>query len=435
MSRERLRVWCPWILVLLLILVTMPVIPAQDDAVPADLQSKMGTVPDDVSGRPAAGLDDPWNSDKFGMLNPVDFGVVAVLQGYIRMIYLPTMTLSPPLLRGQLGSASGGLLDVAVTPDNRTALVSNFGDNRVYYVDISNPAAPFIRRTSAVGFFAEDIAVTPNGKYALVTDGGLASQVAVLDVVTGRVRQRLNLGGLDAQAVAVSPDGQTVLCADWWGGAVHVLTLNSLTGRLTYKNRIDMQPYWPVNISISPDGRTALVGNHQSDDPLEGGSIPVLSIDRGSRVTWTDTIFMPHEIKNAQSVAFTNDGRRAYFIAEEYIGEKTAVDEIFYINRIYELDVLGPGQVELTGRVLPINQYTSGSLFGVDTLAVDPYDRYLFVSNKSTGGAQNALTVVDLWRMVPVKTLRPGAEMDDVPMGVSFVGSSGFLSPAYRKSE
>jgi DNA-binding beta-propeller fold protein YncE len=420
----------------LLALGAAPVILAQDDTVPADLQSRMQNLSPEDFAQLEAGQVNPWDAEKIIGGHVVDFGIVAVLQGYIRMIDLGTMTLSPPMLKGQLGPLSGGLLDVVITPDNRTALVSNFGASRVYFVDITNPMAPYVRRSANVGFFAEDIDITRDGKYALVTDGGLASQVAVLDVVSGRVRQRLDLGANDAQAVAMSPDGQTVLCADYWGRAVHVLVLNRWTGQLSYQSSIDLLPYMPVNVTFSPDGRTALVGTAWGEVDADGVIVAVLRIDKGSRVIWTDTVILPEGFSNIQSAVFTNDGQRAYFIADEYIGEdEKANGEIFYINRIYELAVLGPGQVESTGRVTPVNFYGSGSFFGVDTLAVDPYDTYLFVSNKTSGNPQNALAVIHLLSMNQVKTLRPGTEMDDYPTGVSFIRGLLPVYPRYTKNE
>jgi len=53
-------------------------------------------------------------------------------------------TVYGPFLEGQLGNTNGLTLDVAVTPDGQTALISNFGDSSVYRVNISNPTNPVV---------------------------------------------------------------------------------------------------------------------------------------------------------------------------------------------------------------------------------------------------------------------------------------------------
>ena len=91
-----------------------------------------------------------------------------------------------PWLAGQLGSYGGGLFDVVITPDGKTAIVSNFGDSKIFFIDISGGfnAAPVLLTPKGVriGFFAEDMAITPDGKYVLVTDGGFSARVAVVDI-------------------------------------------------------------------------------------------------------------------------------------------------------------------------------------------------------------------------------------------------------------
>ncbi|MBN2430694.1 MAG: hypothetical protein JXQ27_04430 [Acidobacteria bacterium] len=423
MSRKFRWVHCGLLFILGTLLV-MPAVYAQDQETDETLllRAKMQNIPlEDLLAQQA---DEALAAEKALVNNHVmDYGMVAVLQGYVRMINLRTLSLSPPLLQGRLGNASGGLLDVMFTPNLRYALVSNFGDQRINIIDVTNPVAPFLRQHVRVNLFAEDIDVTPDSKYALVTDGGFSSAIAVIDIAAGRVRQTYDLGSRDAQSVAVAADGQTVLCADYWGGAVHVLTLNPWTGQLRYKSTIDVMPYWPVNIAISPDGRTALVCNAfgPGDDKIatEGSSLPVLRIDKGSRVTWTETIHLPPDFSNAQSAVFTSDGWRAFFIVDQNVCNGAKSDEHCYFNEIHVLDVLGPGDVRPTGDVIPVPFYSNGSYFGVDTLAIDPYNRYLFVSNKTSSG-NNDLAIISLYSLRQIKTLHPGVGEDDLPTGVAF---------------
>jgi len=352
-----------------------------------------------------------------------DFGIVAHSDAYIQMIDLTTMTLSPPLLRGQLGSASGLLLDVAITPDTLTALVSNFGDGRVYILDITNRAAPWIRGRVRVPIFAEDIDITPDGKYALVTDGGFSPYIVVIDIAKARVRQTLYTPGAYLNSVSITPDGQTVLCADYFMGAVHVLTMNRYTGLLSYRAAVDVNPYMPVNTAISPDGRTVLVCTSGNWDKAEDShDLPVLRVERGGWVRWVDTLMLPSQYRQIQSAVFTSDNRQAYFLSQEYIGEdKSALPpEIYFLNQVHGVEVLGPGQLELTGTIIPVQSYTSNSLFGVDVLAIDSGNMFLFASNKSLSGSTSEITVISLWYQRQIMTLKASSLSDnDFPAGIA----------------
>jgi DNA-binding beta-propeller fold protein YncE len=156
----------------------------------------------------------------------------------IQFIDPETNTATPNYLGGELGSYGGGLFDVVVTPDGNTAIVSNFGDSTIWFIDISGgiDVTPTILGSKRIGFFAEDMVITPNGKYVLVTDGGFSARVAVVEIATRQLICNNNLGTRYANAVEITPDGQIVLVADYFQGRVHAYTLNYDDGSLTYKN-------------------------------------------------------------------------------------------------------------------------------------------------------------------------------------------------------
>lgn len=91
-------------------------------------------------------------------------------------------TVYGPFLEGELGSVGGGLFDVAVTPSKRYAFVSNFGDSTVFRINITDPTNPFLVDNVTLDFFVEDIAVAPNGRFAVVTDGGFSQHYAVINL-------------------------------------------------------------------------------------------------------------------------------------------------------------------------------------------------------------------------------------------------------------
>src|SRR5512141_317919 len=190
------------------------------------------------------GGDNNWIIPQWGV------GVVNFSNGWIGIIDPSTQKVTTPFLVNELGSSGGGLFDVVITPDRSTALISNFGDSTVYFVDIRNPAAPAVLGSLTLTFFAEDIALTPNGKYALVTDGGFSPRIAVLDVANRTLVEEYVSPDIDPDplveaydtyfcSVAVGADGQTVLAADYFDATLHVLTIDA-AGHLTFVNSIDV---------------------------------------------------------------------------------------------------------------------------------------------------------------------------------------------------
>ena len=61
---------------------------------------------------------------------------------------------------GKLGSEGGGRFDVAMTSNGLQALISNFGDSKVFFIDLSS-GTPVVAGMAKIDMFAEDIAIDP----------------------------------------------------------------------------------------------------------------------------------------------------------------------------------------------------------------------------------------------------------------------------------
>jgi DNA-binding beta-propeller fold protein YncE len=310
-----------------------------------------------------------------------DIGVVANLNtGCIQYIDPATHTATEALLAGELGSRSGGLLDVVITHDGKTAIVSNFGDSRIFFIDISGGfnAPPTVLGLARTRMFAEDMVITPDDKYVLVTDGGLASGVAVVDIAKRQLVRFNNLGAWDAQAIAITPDGQTVLVADYLGQKIHAYSLQD-DGLLIIKKTVRITPFWPVNIAISPDGRTVIV-------PIAFASgCPILYFDSEGELHLKEVIAMPSLA--GQSCVFSKDGTKAYYLSNSQASG----------TRVQILNVTGVGQVSPSGTSIKIwPRRGTGQYFGVDTIAMDPSENYLYVSNPTSFGVIADVALVDL---------------------------------------
>jgi DNA-binding beta-propeller fold protein YncE len=299
----------------------------------------------------------------------------------IQFIDPNTNTATPNYLGGELGSYGGGLFDVVITHGGNTAIVSNFGDSRIFFICLcggfANP--PTLLGSTRIGMFAEDMVITPNDQYVLVADGGFSSRVAVVEIATRQLKRLNNLGSRYAQAIDITPDGQTVLVADYSGRAVHAYTLDYTTGILTHKKTVRIMPFTPVNIAISPDGRTVIA-------VVAGSSCCVsLYFDTAGELHYKGVIAMPS--RNGQSCVFTKDGTKAYYLSNSQ-NKGTLV---------HILNVTGPGLVSPSGTSIKIwPRRGTSQLFGVDTIALDPEERYLYVTNPTLSGGIADVAIVDL---------------------------------------
>lgn len=297
----------------------------------------------------------------------------------IQFINPATQAVSDSLLKGSLGSYGGGLFDVAITSNGKTAIVSNFGDSKIFFIDISGgfDVVPTILGQSRVPFFAEDLAITPDDKYVLVTDGGFASRIAVFDIANRHLVNNQNFPGVYSNAVAVSSDGQNVLTADYFAGKINLFTINA-DGMLTFVQTKNVLPARPVNVSISPDGKTAIAVS------ATGYYAPVFALEPGS-MEFKGLVILPH--KSGQSCVFSHDGTKAYYLS----------NSTFSRAMVEVLDVTGPGMVTSSGVSITARPKKGTSqLFGVDTIAIDPAGNYLYVTNPTVSGGVSRISIIDL---------------------------------------
>ena len=310
-------------------------------------------------------------------------------------------TVSGPFVTNQLGSEGGGVFDVAIMPDGKNALISNFGDSTVYRVDLSTPTNPIVTGCVTNGFFAEDIAIAPNGQFALVTDGGLSSKMGIIDLASFSTSLVYSLTSGYAVAVAIARDNQTVVLADYADGLL-IYGIIGPTG-LVSETVLSTGGNLPVNVAISPDGKTVLLANANTN------IINVFRILGPGNIVTGETPVVTGLVPGlgSQSIAFSPQGDRAYVLQN---GNET--------NMLSWLQINGPGNVTLGGAgVATLAPKSSGQLYGVDTLAVSPDGKWILASNPTLMGATNLLTVVNASTFA-VAPLDPLLEL---PVGVAFI--------------
>lgn len=166
-----------------------------------------------------------------------------------------------------------GLQQVAVSPDGRSVYVVDYlgGGVLEYDVGAGGVLSPKTPATVASGTNPQGMAVSPDGTSVYVVNRG-EKDVALLHVGAGGTLSKVGttVAGSEPTFVAVSPDGKNVYVVDRNGGiaAGAVLQYDVGSGGV-------LLPKTPTSvaaglnadgIAISPDGKSVYVSNNQSSD-------------------------------------------------------------------------------------------------------------------------------------------------------------------------
>jgi DNA-binding beta-propeller fold protein YncE len=260
-----------------------------------------------------------------------------------------TDTVHGPFLGGQLGT-SGSLLDVALTHDGRTALIANWDELKVYFVDVSNPISPVLLGhvdLTTIPLPPEDIAITHDDKFAVVTDGTPSTSVVSIDINSRSVAD--NQTATEAEAVDVAPDG-TVIVVGNGSNTVETFTIDNagvLTFGASYTDGLDN----PINVSIAPDGQTVIVCNGTDD------TVAVYRITSPGTLEYKGTVSGLPGLQ--QSVAFNHNGSKAYVLSLDPSPDQLSV-----------LNITGPGAVSIEAAPAATLFGDHIGWFGVDAITV-----------------------------------------------------------------
>jgi YVTN family beta-propeller protein len=154
---------------------------------------------------------------------------------------------------------------VAVTPDGKTALVTNSISGTVSTIDVRTRAKH--PDDVPVGTSPTDIAVTPDGKTAFVTNLG-SGTVSTIDVRTRKKHPTDLTVGSVAFGVAFTPDGKTAFVTNNGSGTVSTIDVKA---RKKHPVDIPVGPN-PKGVVVTPDGKTAVVTNANLVVDLAGPS-------------------------------------------------------------------------------------------------------------------------------------------------------------------
>lgn len=197
---------------------------------------------------------------------------------------------------------------VVLTPDGRFAYVTNGGDNSVTVIDA---AARSVVATIAVGKFPHGVRFAPDGRQVYVANlkGGT---VSVIDVESRKEVAQIPVGKGPAQ-VGFTPDGRLAFVSLSQEKAVAVI--DPATRKVTRKISVGTVP---IQLSATPDSRTLLVAN-QGSRSKPGNTVSMIDLQTSKLVKTVVTA------SGAHGVAVDREGRLAY-ITNTYANTVSVID-------------------------------------------------------------------------------------------------------------
>jgi YVTN family beta-propeller protein len=227
-----------------------------------------------------------WNAELKQTFGPPGHDTLSILD--ISNPAAPRITATIPLINTIVGPPT----NLAVTPSGDLALVANslkplvngwarslVPDDKVYVVDLK-ASPPAIVGTVTVGKQPSGMAISPNGRLALVAnraDGTIS--VLSIDGKTVKLVGTVTVGppSDSVSAVAISPDGKHALAALFLDNKIAQLSIDG--DKVTDDNHdlpVGINPY---NVAISPDGKIALTADNGHMGSSDGNADTVSVID------------------------------------------------------------------------------------------------------------------------------------------------------------
>ncbi len=256
---------------------------------------------------------------------------------------------------------------IAITPDYKTAYVTNRGSNSVTPITLATNISGEAISIGVGTFSPQVIAITPDGTTAYVANRDDDSVVRI-NLVTNMLIDNPITVAPDSFGIAITPDGQAVYIAGSGGWVVTPIdTVTNIAGAY-----ISVEA--PQAIAITPDGKTAYVA---------GSSVDLIDI-----ATDTVTLSIPVGSYGANAIAITPDGKFAY-VSNSFKTYVSVID--LETNTVVVASI-------------PIGTGPSG-------VAITPDSKTAYVTNRNS----NTVTAIDIATHTAIATIPVGNE----PWGIA----------------
>lgn len=270
-----------------------------------------------------------------------------------------------------LGSIAFGSfpLDCAITPDGSLGFVTDFSRN-VYVIDMATLSLATGTNPITISTFGDDLAISPDGKYLLVSDGAPGNNpVSLIDIATRTEISTIALGN-SIISVDVENNGSVLVSTN--AGNVRRLTIDG-AGNLTDTGEVlSSGRLWAMNVYFIPGGNHGIVVN------LNPGT-------NGHLVSFTVPGLTPVESRSLSG-------------ATGYCAVVNAAGDRVYVRSF------NPGSIDMfsynaaTGElsVTPLATISVGNgsnLFGIEQIALSPDQSKLYVPQTNSLDVYDANTL------------------------------------------
>ena len=151
-------------------------------------------------------------------------------------------------------------LQVAITPDGSTAVVSSY-DNAVNFIDTNTNTSSTMNVSSSL--HPCGVAITPDGKRAYVTNlYDVGASVLVIDIASRSLVATIPVNSFYPQNVSITPDGSQAWVTYYQNNAVTVI--DTLTNTVATNLAVPMAQ----GIAFDPAGTTAYVASSSTPGQL-----------------------------------------------------------------------------------------------------------------------------------------------------------------------
>jgi len=289
----------------------------------------------------------------------------------------PRIVANLPLMNTIIGPP----VNLAITPDERLALVANsmdwvqdggawkgVPDNKIYVIDLkANP--PKHIATVQGGKQPSGLSINSRGDLALVANRDDKS-ITVLSIAGDQVKviDTIPMGDVVSHVV-FTPDGKRALAAKF---PAHKIAVLDVEGQKVTYNKYDMPVgLWPYNVDVTPNGKLALTADNGNAGGSDGHIDTVSVIDLEANPPRVIDRVVVGDAPEGLAISPTGEIAVALLLRGSAAVPKTA----WYANKVSQAVILKIDGKKVTNvGAVDVGTFAEG-------LAFSPDGKYLYVGN------------------------------------------------------
>ncbi|WMJ79878.1 hypothetical protein RBU49_13530 [Clostridium sp. MB40-C1] len=245
---------------------------------------------------------------------------------------------------------------ITIAPDNSRAVVTSFSSSTLIQLDLLQepPVVIDIELDPPPSLPFEDVDITPDGRFALIADGGGTTAVRSYSLLNKTMLSKLSA---IANAIAVSPNGNglvlVVETGDYKARSFNIDNNGILTDTGVETNTGGLRP---INLTFSPDGKFAFVANRISND------VGILDTKIPSSISLLNNVSTNSE---PGTIVVSSDGKKIYVLTMHNVDVFNFTPEFPFLTQVNSF-----------------NHGTSNTAsYGVDLMALNATENKLFISH------------------------------------------------------